>query len=231
VAGAPRYVWHHRPEDDFPPPSVTHPEGWTPAERLNLVCTQTDLPASRQRRLVAAWCDLLPTLEGVRYLWLNSRTPQALFDAACAMPNLEALYVKWSAVTSIERIAGTDLRHFHLGSSSRLESIEPLTSMHALRWLGLENVKKIRDIGPLGGLGDLEGLFLEGSMWTTQRVETLEPIGRLTGLRFLALANLRADDGTLEPLFSLTNLERLSLAEWWPVEQVREIERRNPGLA
>jgi hypothetical protein len=67
-------------------------------------------------------------------------------------------------------------------------------------------------------------------MWTTQRVKTLAPLGRLKGLRFLALANLRADDGTLEPLYPLTELESLSLAAWWPEDQVREIERRNPGL-
>jgi hypothetical protein len=225
-----RYFWYHRPAEDFPPPRVTRPEELGPAERLCLGCTQTDLPDAEQRRLVRKWCELLPTLDGLRYLWLDSRTPQALFDAACKVQGLEGLWVKWSGVTSIDALRDTKLRYFHLGSSSRLASIEPLATASTLRWLGLENINKIDDIAPLGGLTALEGLYLEGSMWTTQRVKTLAPLGRLKGLRFLALANLRADDGTLEPLYPLTELESLSLAAWWPEDQVREIERRNPGL-
>lgn len=211
---------------------MTHPEEWTPGERLCLSCTQTDLPAAEQRRVVRAWCGLLPALEGLRFLWLNSRAPQALFDAACAVPGLEGLWVKWSGVTSVEAVEGaTDLRCFHLGSSARLASIGPLAAMHGLRWLGLENVSKIDDLDPIGGLVALEGLSVEGSLWTTQRVRTLEPIGRLAGLRYLSIVNLRSEDATLEPLYALSRLETFHAAQWWPDEQVREIERRNPGLA
>lgn len=61
-------------------------------------------------------------------------------------------------------------------------SIDPLAAMHGLRWLGLENIGKIDDLDPIRGLVALEGLSVDGSLWTTQRVRTLEPIGRLTGL-------------------------------------------------
>ena len=36
--------------------------------RLCISCTQTELPAAKQRALVGEWCDLLPTLDRVRML-------------------------------------------------------------------------------------------------------------------------------------------------------------------
>ncbi len=94
----------------------------------------------------------------------------------------------------------------------------------------MENLKRIRDFGPLSELTELEGLTLEGSMWSTQRVTSLAPIGRLHKLKFLSIANLRADDGTLAPLFSLRSLETFNAAKWWNKMELDEIRRRNPML-
>jgi hypothetical protein len=228
------YFWFHRRDEDFPPPSQQSPQEGVQGERLNVACTQTDLPDRQQRVLVQEWCELLPTLAHVRFLWLSTRVPQALFDAACHMPGLEGLYVEWSGagVRSIDALLGApQLKYFHLGSSPSLASIQPLAELSQLRWLGLENIKLIRDVAPLGELTGLEGLSLEGSMWTTQHVRTLEPIGRLRGLRYLNIANLRTDDGTLAPLYTLTQLERFIAAKWWPESELAEIRRLNPRLA
>lgn len=100
-----------------------------------------------------------------------------------------------------------------------------------LRWLGLENIKQIRNIDPIGRLTDLEGLSLEGNYWTAQHVRTLEPITRLRELRYLPIANLKADDETLSPLFALTKLQTFIAAKWWKETELAELRRRNPGLA
>mgnify|MGYP002396452061 CR=1 FL=1 len=76
-----------------------------------------------------------------------------MFDAACQMLNLEGLYVKWSGIKSAEAICeAKHLRFFHLGSSPALTSIEPLRFMHMLEWLGLENIKRINNLEPIGEL-------------------------------------------------------------------------------
>ena len=226
-----KYFWYHRPEDEFPPPSILRPEQLGASDRLRVACTQTTLSSARQRGLVQEWCRLLPSLHHVRFLWLNSKVPQMLFDAACELPSLEGLWIKWSGVRNIDALQGLKtLRYFHLGSSSALTAINALSQQRQLRWLGLENLKQITDVGPLAALTELEGLTLEGSIWSTQRILSLAPIGKLRSLRYLALANLRADDSTLAPLFTLKKLETFIVAKWWDEHEVAEIRKRNPGL-
>src|SRR5258706_4456735 len=93
-----KYFWYWRPESNFPPSVVARPEDFVGTDRLNVACTQTALPAREQRALVRAWCDILPSLKGIRFLWFSSRVPQDLFDAACRVAELEGFYIKWSGI-------------------------------------------------------------------------------------------------------------------------------------
>jgi hypothetical protein len=226
------YFWYHRPDENFPPPNVTRPDEAGTSDRLAVVCTQTPLRPADQRKLVQHWCQHLPGLVDIRYLWLNSRVPQQLFDSVCRMPSLEGLFVKWSGVNNVDGLQKMrSLRYFHLGSSTGLRSIEPLAQLRDLKWLGLENLKQVRDFDPVGELTELEGLAIEGSIWTTQRVRSLAPVSKLRKLRYLSLLNLRADDKTLAPLFSLQTLETFCAEwRWWNQRELEEIRRRNPNL-
>lgn len=224
------YHWYFRAESS--PPVLTYPEQLTDSDRICIACTQTGLAAAKQRSLVRSWCEILPTLSHVRTLSLTSRVPQVLFDAACQMPCLEDLWVKWSGITDITAIRSlATLRYFHLGSSTGLRSIEPLAELTQLKWLGLENLKRIRTIEAVGMLNQLEGLKLEGSMWNVWKIRSLTPLSSLTKLRYLSLASLRSEDRTLAALFNLCSLETLRLPTWWDHEEVQEIQRRNPRLA
>ena len=224
------YHWYYRPE--AAPPVWTYVHEVMDSEQICVACTQTGLSSSKQATLVREWCKILPTLHHVKTLRLTTRVPQALFDAACRMTNLEDLWIKWSGLTNINAIQALGrLRYFHLGSSTGLRSILPLAELTELRWLGLENLRRIRTIEPIGALSQLEGLTLQGSMWSNWKVRTLMPLRSLTGLRYLALAGLRAEDRTLAPLFHLRSLERLILAKWWDEDEVQEVRRRNPRLA
>lgn len=225
------YFWHHRPEEQHPPPSIVWPSQLDSGDRLAVACTQRDLAPSRQRTLVEEWCRLLPNLEGLKLLWLNSRVPPKLFEAACAVPGIEGLYVKWSGIKSLSPVENAScLRYLHVRSSPGIESIHPLTSLQELEWLGLENLTRIDDLSPVEDLRSLRGLLIEGSMWATQRVRTLEPIGRLSRLQYLSIANLRAADETLRPLFSLRNLQSFHAAKWWDDKEIEELRRLNPAL-
>ncbi len=226
------YFWHWRPDESFPPSSIQRPDQFSNSDRLNVACTQTALSATQQNRLVDEWCEFLPTLSNVRLLWLSSRVPQRLFEAACRMPFLEGIYIKWSGISDLAPLTeAMQLLYFHLGQSAHVKSIDPLREMKRLRWLGLELLSRVRELAAIGTLDGLEGLSLEGSMGTTWRVRTLAPLGRLTALRYLSIANLRADDATLTSLSSLSNLETFRHAKWWKSEELEEIRRRNPALA
>ena len=164
-------------------------------------------------------------------LWLSSKVPQELFDAACRMPNLTGLWIKWSSVKNIVSLeCAPQLRQLHIGSATSLASIAPLRQLPGLKWLGLENLRLVPDLRVVGALTALEGLTLEGSMWTPWTVETLAPLASLPELKYLSIANLRTQDRTLAPLLALRKLEEFISAKWWDDEELAELRRRNPAL-
>lgn len=222
--------WRHRPEDDFPPPSVQRPEEYDGAERLNLACTQTELPQHRQRRLVEAWCEALPSLTKLRFLWISTRVSQALFEAACRVPRLEGLYVKWGAIDDLSPIVRRlGLRFLHIGSAPGITSIECLSELRGLEVLELENLHRVPDLSAVGRLPDLEGLALYGGEkgW---RVPDLAPLSRLASLRYLFLVRLRPADRSLRPLYYLDHLRTLRLDPAWPLDEVLDLQVRRPEL-
>ena len=223
--------WCVKPHENFPPTVTPVPEEYDGGPLLNVVCTQTHLPAHKQSKLVARWCEALPTLERLQLIWLNSKVPQSLFDAACRVPHLDGLSVKWSSVKCIDRIAECqNLRFLHLGSSTQLTSLEPLSALTNLIWLELENIKRVSDMTVVAKLPQLQGLSLSGSMWATWAVDSLTPLRELRSLRHLALPNLKAKDNTLRPLFHLRSLEQFRAAKWWSKEEVDQLRRANPKL-
>jgi len=147
------------------------------------------------------------------------------------MPDLEGLWIKWSAMSTVEKVHRLKtLRYLHLGNASRLESLEPLTRIPDLKWLGLGHIKKIRDLNVLGQLTQLEGLTVAGSVYSTQTVRSLAPLHLLQELRFLSLVNLRAENLGLQPLLGLNKLEDLIIAYWWAKEEVDALCLANPRL-
>ena len=108
------YYWY--PSENWPPKSVQEPGEIRTDGRLSVSCTQTSRSANDQRKLVARWCDTLPNLRGVRHLWLCSRVPQRLFDAACQVPGLESLYIKWGGIKKLnacEDLLNSQSRSFY----------------------------------------------------------------------------------------------------------------------
>lgn len=226
-----RGFWYHDPANDFPPESISYPEEYQGGERLNLVCTQLDLSSYQQKKLTEAWCALLPDLPEVKTLWFNSRVNQPLFEAACQMKKLEGLYVKWSGIKSIASLPLLKkLKYLHIGSSAQVESIEPLRDMTGLSVLEIENFKKIRNLDPIAGLTQLEGLSICGSTWTLQVVESLAPLRTLGNLKYLFLIALRSLDKSLRPIGELKSLVTLRTAWYWTAEEFEYLRNQLPNL-
>jgi hypothetical protein len=157
---------------------------------------------------------------------------QPLFDAACRIPGLEGLWIKWSG-SGIKSLAALEhcpqLRHLHIGSSTQVTDLRPLAHVARLEVLELEAFTRVTDLGPLARLPRLEQLGYFGSIWTTVRIASLAPLAQLRTLRHLDIANLRAADVvSFRELAKLTSLEHLSRAGWWREEDVEYVRQRLP---
>jgi len=206
-----RGFWYKDYESKFPPKSITRVEDYYPKSKLNLVITQLDSVPKIQKKIVEQWCELLPSLTDVKYLWLCSKVSQHIFDAVCKMPNLEGLYIKWSSVKDISNLRSIkNLKHLHFGSSAQIESIDVFRDLTSLVTLDIENFKKIVDFSPVSSLENLQGLGINGSIWTAQKLNSLKPLENLVGLKYLTLYNTKILDKSFQPLMKLKNLVRFN---------------------
>lgn len=225
--------WYHRPTKNFPPRSIREPEQWEGGEHLSLAVTQTDLKPAEQKKLVQRWCALLPTLKDVRFLWFQSRVSPELFEAACQLPNLEGLYVKWSGIKNFRPIAqlGGTLRYLHMGSSPSLEPLDVLSELPLLEWLELENVRAA-DLGFVSSLKSLRGLGLHGDTNSLKalKVKSLAPLNGLDKLTWLSLSAIRTEDESLSPLATLPSLRYLLINNHFPWQEYAKLAGLRPDI-
>lgn len=221
--------WHSRPDDEFPPLAIERVADYRGAERLSLACTQTGRSDVVQRRILREWCEALPRLSRVRFLWFQTRVPQVLFDAACQLPALEGLYIKWSGVKELAALRQPKrLTYLHIGHSSRVSSLEPIPQLRQLRWLELDGIKTAADLESLARLRHLQGLRLTGTEFKRQAVPSFAPLRALQHLVWLNLGALRSDDGSLAPLGDLKALRWLHVANLFTLEEFAALSLRLP---
>lgn len=218
--------WNWHPAAAWPPEHITYFEDFKPSETLSLNITQLDdVNSYRQKKVVDRWCHELPDLGGVRYLWFVSRVNQRMFDAACRAPGLEGLFVKWSGIKNVESLRlSRRLKHLHLGSSSQLESIDVLGELSTLVTLNLQQLNNVSDFSVLSKLTSLEGLGLDGGMWTAQKIDTLKPLASLHNLKYLTLLNTRLKDKSFDPVLKLTGLIRFESSWNYPESEFRKLK-------
>jgi hypothetical protein len=218
--------WKWSPESGWPPKIISNPEDYAGGELLSCTPTQiSNCTPYQQKKITRRWCEAIPRFESVRVIWFHCRVTQDLFDAACSLPKIEAIYIKWSGIKSLRKAADCrHLRHLHVGSSTQVESIEPLARMTNLLTLSLESLKRIQDYSPLEPLVDLQGLSIDGSMWTTQKIKDLEFVKPLKELRFLTLINTRLIDKSFDPILNLANLERFDSSWNYPESEFEKLK-------
>lgn len=225
--------WYHRPALDFPPRTVRDPVDYDGGERLSLSITQTTLKPGQQKALVREWCALLPKLANVHTLWFHTKVTQEIFEAACAMPNLEGLYIKWSAITSLVPIVGLKrLAHLHLGGAPSATHIEAVAQLPALVSLDITNVRAAGDLRFLQGLPKLRELWVGGDSNSLKplMIASLEPLTALRELELLTLTTVRLADGSLAPLAELPRLTHLGLANTFPMEEYARLAGQRPDI-
>lgn len=226
--------WRYRPDEAFPPKAVRHPEQYDGGTRLNLVCTQTDLPAKEQRHLVQRWCELLPTLDNLRILWFNSKVSQEMFDAACDNPNLQGLYIKWSDIRSLEPIAKLQqLTHLHIGGAPSVQALESLHALPYLVDLELSKVGATSNLDFLRGLPQLRSLALSGDRNSIKalKIESLAPLASLGELQRLELSCVSLLEESLAPIGELSKLQHLLLSNQFEMKELAQLAARMPQVS
>jgi hypothetical protein len=226
--------WFHRPQRNFPPKAIRDPVDYDGGPHLSLAITQTSLSAGEQRKLVQRWCALLPELSAVKVLWFQSKVTQEMFEAACAMPGLEGLYIKWSGITSLAPLAGhATLAHLHVGSAPSATGLQALGRMPALVDLEIHNVRAAADLAFLAGMENLRSLGIAGDSNSIKplKLPTLAPLAALQSLEKLSLTTLRVEDGSLAPLAGLPKLAWLDLCNAFPMEEVARLAGQRPDIA
>jgi len=217
--------WFRDQDNYWPPESIMYPEKYKPTEILALFITQTSLKPTLQRKLIDSWCKKLPELIDLKYLWFTSRVNQKMFDAACEIPNLEGLWIKWSGIKNIDKVSKLKkIKHLRIGSSSQIENIEVLKELSSLETLELEQLNKITDFSVLSQLTQLKGLGIDGSIWTTQKIDTLKPISKLKNLQYLSVTNSKIQDKSFEPILELDNLVRFNCSWNYPEKEFDKLK-------
>lgn len=187
------------------PPAIRHPDALDGAEVVNISCTQTELSAPEQRKLVQRWCDLLPNLE-ITTLVFSSRVNQALFDAAMRIRGLRAIFVKWGGLTSVEACEGhPTLSSLYIGSAPSLAGLGHLQTVPQLAHLFLNDVRAASTLDYLDGMTQLKEFGLSCQSLRL-RVPDLQPLAALQRLETLWLVGIKIEQGALQPLHGLTRL-------------------------
>lgn len=211
---------------NLPLERITLFEQYRGTESIRLEITQLDhYSYYQQTKIVDKWCTELPNLQEVKSLWFVSRVNQKMFDAACRAPNLENLFIKWSGIKNVDALRfAKKLQHLHLGDSSQVESIDGLGKLNQFITLSLNQLNKISDFSVLSNLTNLEGLGINGGMWTAQKINTLKPLANLRNLKYLTLINTQLKDRSFDPILNLTELVRFESSWNYPETEFEKLK-------
>lgn len=174
-------------------------------------CTQLgpNYTATRAKRIVDDWIELLGRPSPLTDLQFTTRTPKRLFASLSGQPQLTRLAVKWGDYADLTPIASmTELRTLTLRGASAVTDLSPLASLRALEMLALEGFREITDPWPIACLRGLRELEIGGD-WAAPRnghIATLGFLRELRGLEELLLHTVIVDDLDYSPLLDLPSL-------------------------
>ena len=175
-------------------------------KRLRLVAGATGL-----ERL-----DQFPQLEA---LWCFGINQEAL-AYICKCASLESLYIDTLKSDQFGCILNLrSLKVLSIDSCSKIDSLGELSDLRNLEGLAILNFRNVHGVSPLSKLTNLQQLAIAGSIWTRTKIKSLKPLSSLRNLKYLHLTSLKAEDESLKPLAELYQLEKLEIANYYPMEE------------
>jgi hypothetical protein len=177
------------------------------------------------------WCiDLIqPELSG-------GRTTPTDLDRIAARPEATAIRVSGLDQKTFERLVtrhGSQFDAIYFWKSGRVADLTPLETLPHLRFvafyvnqrttrlwdlrrterligLQFDNFTRLQALDDLATGGTLEELVFGNALWNTSVFDSLSPLAALSSLRRLSFNARRINDGRIQPLASLTQLEWLA---------------------
>lgn len=221
--------WEHRKEC---PKTINYPSEYEGQSDLRIACTQLNLSASKQKKLVDEWAALIPSLINIEHIWFYSRVPQKLLDSVSRLPKLRSLFIKWSGngITDLVKLGNLySLERLYIGSCTQLETLESLKKLINLKWLEMHELKKINDISAIKNLKNLVGLTFTGGMFGKQTLTNIDAISHLTNLEFLDLHRLKVESEDISAIAKLKKLKYLDLPIYYPLSEFARIYASLPN--
>lgn len=228
-----RGFWFYNQENPWEPKSTYFPKDYKDNELLNIACTQNVAVETsyEQNKLVKEWCEFLPKLENVKFLWFTTQVNQKLFDSVCEMQNLEGLFIKWSNIKDISNISKLKhLKHLYIGSSTQIVDSSHLKNLNNLVSLDLECIKSLVDINNICELKKLELLSITGDWNKHQTINSLKPIEKLQNLKSLSIIGTKVLDNSLKPISEIKSLINLNTALWFKKSEFEYLHTNLPNL-
>ena len=162
----------------------------------------------------------------LKALWCFDIDAGAL-NKICECSSLESLYVENIKTDDFSLLGKLNrLKILSLDTCLRVVSLSDLRELKSLSGLALTHFKNVHALDPLGDLQQLTALAVSGSMWTRMRVTSFEPLGQLQQLGLLRLTNIKAENESLAPLSTLTNLKHLEIANFYPMREFARLSRK-----
>jgi hypothetical protein len=210
--------------------TISYVSEYDGSEKLNLACTQLDLPAKRKKEVIQEWCNLLPTLKNLKRLCFYSKVNQELFEAACQIENLDSLFIKWSDVQNFENIKHlTKLKRLYISTSTPFEDLSFIKLVKTIEWLELHELKNLKELNGIEFAENLKGFILSGGMFGKQKIKDIEPLSSLEHLMYVGLSNTYIQSENLSALCLLKKLQYLDLPIAYPMLEYAKIFKHLPN--
>jgi hypothetical protein len=185
----------------------------------------------------------------------GGRTTASDLDAIAARPDATALRVSGLDQKTFELLVaryGAQFDAICFWKSGRIADLTPLETLPQLRFvafylnhrttrlwdlrrtprlvgLQFENFTRLHALDDLGTGGTLQELNFGDALWNTSVFTSLSPLAALVSLRRLSFNARRIDDGRIEPLASLQQLDSLAFpANLFTTSQVAWLRARLP---
>jgi len=220
------WFWNSNSEISGIKKRIKYPRYYTSNKYLEIDFDYTSLGAKRKKEIETERCKIFKESNNINYLSIiQGNVNQKVFDTICEIIELKGLFIQFSSIKNLDNIEKLkNLEHLYLWASPKIESINILWKMSSLITLELEQLNKIDDFMELSNLKQLEGLWINGSIWTSQKISTLEPLTQLKKLKYLLLENAKVQDASLSPILDLKELVRFSSARFYPESEFDKLK-------
>ena len=196
-------------------PIITAADQYDGQASIRISATQLGVAYSARAaaKIVDDWVVFFNSgVSAVREIQFTSRTPKRLFDSLKSQTQLVSLQIKWGDYVDLSVLADMSrLQALVLNGASCVETVEPLSGLHALELLHIDALRRTADLSALGALVSVTDLSLGGD-WVAPRIAHIHSIAflkNLSQLSHLLLHTVIVDDQDYSPLLALPKLQAI----------------------